>query len=83
MRLHAAEARLANLKTGKRPEEIDVIKSQMAQAVAAAQLSASELKRDEKLLANGFIAPERLDIRVATNKSDRARVAELTHQGEG
>ncbi|MGH8726311.1 MAG: HlyD family secretion protein [Burkholderiales bacterium] len=79
-RLRAAEARLANLKSGKRPEELDVIKAQKAQAIAAAQLSASELKRDEKLLANGFIAPERLDTRVATKKGDRARVAELTHQ---
>ena len=79
-RLRAAEARLANLKSGKRPEELDVIKAQMDQAVAAAQLSASELKRDEKLLANGFIAPDRLDTRVATKKGDRARVAELAHQ---
>ncbi|MGH6784889.1 MAG: HlyD family secretion protein [Sphingomicrobium sp.] len=78
--MRAAEARLANLKSGKRPEELDVIKAQKAQAIAAAQLSASELKRDEKLLANGFIAPERLDTRVATKEGDRARVAELAHQ---
>ena len=41
-RLQSSEARLANLKTGKRPQEINVINAQLAQAVAAQKLSASQ-----------------------------------------
>ncbi|MES2353335.1 MAG: HlyD family efflux transporter periplasmic adaptor subunit [Pseudomonadota bacterium] len=78
--LHAAEARLKNLKYGKRPVELDVIKAQMAQAAAAAQLSATELKRDEKLRASGFISQDKLDASISTNRRDRARVAELSNQ---
>jgi HlyD family secretion protein len=79
-RLNAAEARLANLKSGRRPAELDVIKSQLAQASAAEQLSVAELKRDKKLLADGFISQEKLDISITNNRRDRARVAELTNQ---
>jgi HlyD family secretion protein len=79
-RLNAAEARLANLKSGRRPTELDVIKSQLAQASAAEQLSVAELKRDRKLLADGFISQEKLDISITNSRRDHARVAELANQ---
>ena len=78
--LRAAEARLENLKSGKRPVELDVIKAQLAQAAVAQQMSAAQLKRDEKLVADGFISRERLDISVTANRSDRAKIAELNNQ---
>jgi len=79
-RLRAAEARLENLKSGKRPVELDVIRAQLAQATAAAQLSAAELKRDERLLADGFISREKLDTSITAARRDRAHVAELNNQ---
>ena len=79
-RVRAAEARLADLQSGRRPAELDVIRSQAAQAVAEEQLSAAQLKRDEKLVAQGFISREKLDVSVTQNKRDRARVEELRNQ---
>lgn len=79
-RVKSAEARLANLKTGRRPPEINVINAQMAQAVAAQKLSAAQLARDEKLLADGFISKERVDEAKAAYSRDSARIAELNAQ---
>lgn len=79
-RLQSAEARLANLKTGKRPQEINVINAQLAQAVAAQKLSASQLARDEKLFADGFISKERVEEAKAAATRDSARIAELNAQ---
>jgi len=79
-RLRAEEAKLENLKSGKRPAELDVIKAQLAQAVVAERLSAAELKRDQKLLIDGFISHEKLDTSVTNNRKDQARIAELTNQ---
>ncbi|MGB8856252.1 MAG: HlyD family efflux transporter periplasmic adaptor subunit [Burkholderiales bacterium] len=76
-RLQSAEARLANLKTGKRPQEISVINAQLAQAAAAQKLSAAQLARDEKLFADGFISKERVDEARAALTRDSARIAEL------
>lgn len=79
-RLQSAEARLANLKTGKRPQEINVINAQLAQADAAQKLSASQLARDEKLFAEGFISKERVEEAKAASTRDTARIAELNAQ---
>ncbi len=79
-RVHSAEARLANLKTGKRPQEINVINAQLAQAVAAQKLSASQLVRDEKLFTDGFISKERVEEAKAAATRDTARIAELNAQ---
>ena len=79
-RLRAAEARLADLQSGRRPVELDVIRAQQAQAAAAEQLSAAQLKRDEKLVAQGFISRDKLDVSLTAVKRDRARVEELRNQ---
>jgi HlyD family secretion protein len=79
-RVQSAEARLANLKTGKRPQEINVINAQLAQAIAAQKLSASQLARDEKLFADGFISKERVEETKAASTRDSARIAELNAQ---
>ena len=78
--LRAVEARLENLKSGKRPVELDVIRAQLTQASAAEQLSAAQLRRDEKLVADGFISREKLDITITANRQDKARIAELGNQ---
>lgn len=79
-RLHAAEAQLADLQKGKRPVELDVIKAQLAQAIAARQLSAAQLKRAQELVTQGFISKEALDTTRSTDNQNAARVAELTNQ---
>jgi HlyD family secretion protein len=76
-RLRQAEARLADLQKGKRPQELDSIRAELAQAQANWRLSQSELKRNEELLAAGFISPARLDEARATEQRDHARVRQL------
>lgn len=79
-RLHAAEAQLADLKTGKRPQELQVIRAQLAQAKAAAQLSATELQRAERLVKGKFVASDQLDTARANDKLNQAKVTELQAQ---
>jgi HlyD family secretion protein len=76
-RLAAAEARLANLRTGKRPPEVETIVEQAAQARAARDLSAANLKRQQQLYASGFVSGAALDDARTQLKRDEARVAEL------
>jgi HlyD family secretion protein len=79
-RLKSAEARLANLRKGRRPDEVAAVEAQLAQAQAAVKLSQSQLKRDEKLVADGFISRERLDQSRTARDRDQARVNELAAQ---
>jgi HlyD family secretion protein len=79
-RLQRAQATLADLQKGRRPEELAVARQQLAQAEAALALSQAELVRESKLLAEKFIAPARLDQLRAALRRDRARVAELRSQ---
>ena len=76
-RLQNAEAQLANLQKGKRPTEIEAIRAQLAQAEAALKLSATQLKRQEQLVEQNFIARERLDEARTVHERDTQHVAEL------
>ena len=76
-RLRGAEARLANLQTGKRPPEVEMIAEQLQQARAARDLSAANLKRQQKLFTDGFVSSAALDDARTAAKRDEARVAEL------
>ena len=80
--LQAAEARLENLKTGKRPAEVEVVAEQLREANAARDLAATNLDRSAKLYADGFVsanaldeARTRLEQAQATVKSLQAQVA--------
>jgi HlyD family secretion protein len=75
--LRAAEARLANLKTGKRPPEIETVAEQLRQAQAARELSTANLRRQESLFKSGFISQAALDDARTRLKSDEAAVAQL------
>lgn len=79
-RVKNAEAQLANLQKGRRPPEIDAIRAQLAQAETALKLSATQLKRNEQLVAQNFIAKERLDESRAAHDRDIQHVAELKAQ---
>ncbi len=76
-RLRSAEAQLANMQTGKRAPEVQVIAEQLQQARAARDLSAANLKRQQKLFADGFVSSAALDDARTTAKRDEARVSEL------
>lgn len=79
-RLKSAEARVRNLKIGRRAPEVNAIRAQLAQAQAARDLSSSRLKQQEKLFAGGFISSERLVEIRSTYQRDTARVAEAEAQ---
>ncbi|WP_084260519.1 HlyD family secretion protein [Thiothrix lacustris] len=79
-RLHAAEAQLADLQSGKRPQELQVIRAQLTQAQAAAQLSATELQRVERLVKGRFISSDQLDTARTNNKLNQAKITELQAQ---
>jgi HlyD family secretion protein len=75
-----AEARVADLRKGKRADEVDVIRAQAEQARAQLQLATAQLKRFEELRPKGLVSAEQLD--AARSESDRAkaRVRELEAQ---
>lgn len=79
-RVQQAEAQLANLKKGKRPDEIAAVRAQLAQAEASLKLSEAELKRTENLVASKFLSPSKLDEARSTYDRDRSKVAELSSQ---
>lgn len=78
--VQAAEATLANLKKGKRPDEIATANAQLAQAQAAARLSAADLARQIKLVDARFISAAQLDQARAAAQRDQAHVQELQAQ---
>jgi len=78
--LSAAEAQLKDLRTGKRPPELDVIRAQLAQAVAEEKKSAADLVRDEAQYKAGGISNARLDETRARAESNAARTRELRSQ---
>jgi len=80
-RLRAAEERLANLRTGRRPAEVEATIAQAAQAAAARKLSAEQLRQQEKLRADGFISQAGLDQARANHERDIARLNEAEAQG--
>jgi HlyD family secretion protein len=79
-RLRSAEARLANLRTGRRPAEIEALRAEVAQAKSALTLSTSQLAQQKKLFEGGFIAQARLDEAATARARDAARVAEVEAQ---
>jgi len=76
-RAASASAQAANLQTGKREQEIAMVRAQLAQAQAQSVQASSELTRQEQLVAQGFVSPSRLDDLRAAARQARARVAEL------
>jgi len=76
-RLRAAEARLANLKIGKRAPEIESATQELQQARAMRQLASANVGRQQKLFASGFVSSAVLDDARAQFKREDAHVKEL------
>jgi HlyD family secretion protein len=79
-RMKQAQAQLENLRKARRPSEIDAIRAQLSQAQAAAALSATGLKRQQDLVARGFVSRQVLDEARAALERDSAHVDELKAQ---
>lgn len=79
-RLAQAEAQLADLRKGARPQEIDVITAQLHQAESALQLSKVRLARQQALVKDNVASRDALDSAQTTYQRDLARVAELRAQ---
>jgi HlyD family secretion protein len=75
-----AQAQLANLRKGRRPDEVAAIEAQLAQAQAALQLSTANFARQRKLVADKFIAPAAIDEARSAMERDQQRVKELQAQ---
>ncbi|KWI04613.1 HlyD family secretion protein [Burkholderia ubonensis] len=78
--LAAAQAQLADLRTGKRPPEVNVTKAQLAQAVAQAGKAADQLARDEQQYRAGGISAQQLDDSRTAARTSAAQVRELRSQ---
>ena len=78
--LLAAEAQLADVKTGKRPPEIAVTQAQLQQAEADATRAATQYARDEQQYRIGGIAQTQLDDSRAAAQSSAAKVREIRSQ---
>ncbi|WP_448205759.1 HlyD family secretion protein [Azospirillum sp. sgz302134] len=78
--LSQARAQLADLRKGKRPDELAVVAAQKAQAEAALRYSAIDLERQQTLVARKVSSDDRLDTARAAYDRDRARLAELNAQ---
>lgn len=76
-RAQRAVALLADLRKGKRPEEIAAIEAQLAQARAAHELARQRLERQAALEPTVAGSRDKLDEARSTFARDRGRVAEL------
>ncbi|HRK57385.1 MAG TPA: biotin/lipoyl-binding protein, partial [Burkholderiaceae bacterium] len=52
--LAQAQAQLANLRKGRRPQEVEAVRKQLAQAQAALAASSAAMQRHRTLVAKGF-----------------------------
>jgi HlyD family secretion protein len=75
--LQAAQARLENLRTGKRPPEVETVEEQLRQAMATRDLSTVNLVRQQKLYTQGFVSGAVIDDARMQVKRNDAAVAEL------
>ena len=80
--LAAAQAQLQDLRQGKRPPEVDVVRAQLEQARAEATRAAAERERDAAQFASGGIAKAQVDRSQAAADASAARVRELERQLE-
>lgn len=78
--LLAAQSQLADIKTGKRPQEVDVTQAQLLQAQADAARAAAQYERDERQYRIGGIAQVQRDDSRALAQSSAAKVRELSSQ---
>ncbi|MCB9365963.1 MAG: HlyD family efflux transporter periplasmic adaptor subunit [Calditrichaeota bacterium] len=80
--LQAAEATLADIRQGRRPQETAVIKAQLDQALANESLLLATLKRTEAVFQSGGVSSEEYDLARTQAELATAKVRELRSQLE-
>jgi len=75
--LSAAEATLKDYQKGSRPEESEVLKAQLSQALANADNAAIQLNRNKALYPANAVSKTQLDDSEALAKTTAAKVKEL------
>lgn len=78
--LSQARSQLSDLRTGKRPEEIDVILAQKDQAEATLRRAKSDLERQQALIRHYVSTDEKVDIARSTYEQTIGRIEELKAQ---
>lgn len=78
--LARAEAQLADLSSGRRPEEIAVTRAQLAEAEARLVEAARQYERQQELFGHGIVPQAGLDQARATFAAATARVETLERQ---
>jgi HlyD family secretion protein len=78
--LKAAEAQLADIQSGKRPQEQEVTRAQLIQAQAASTKALLQLHRDEIQFQAGGIAKQQLDDSRAAAETAGAQVKQWQSQ---
>lgn len=76
-RVRRAQSQLSNLQKGRRPEELDASRAELAQAEAVLKLAVVDFKRAQDLEASGFISAAKVDEARATEQREHARVKQL------
>lgn len=76
----AAEANLANIETGSRPEEIKVIEASLDKAKSDLNLAQVTLERSQKLAAQDLAPQAQVDQNKANLEAAKAQVAQLQAQ---
>jgi HlyD family secretion protein len=79
-RLRQSQSRLADIKKGGRPSELAALEARLAQAAAAADLSARELARATKLHETTVLSDDDFDRTRLTHEANTKLVAETAAQ---
>jgi HlyD family secretion protein len=75
--LEGAQARLQNLRTGKRASEVETVEEQLRQAMATRDLAVANLGRQQKLYSEKFVSAAVIDDARMQVKRSNASVDEL------
>ena len=76
--LDEAKAKLADLQTGERPEELAVIQAQLDAAKASMTLSVPRVERRRKMVKSNIVGEEQVDEAEAALLEDRGHIAEYS-----
>ena len=79
-RVERAKAQLADLKKGRRSDELASVRAQIAEAESTLAFSKSDFARMQQLAADNFISPARLDESRSKLTRDQGRVNDLHAQ---
>jgi HlyD family secretion protein len=76
--LEEAKAKLADLETGERPEELAIIQAQLDAAEASMTLSVPRVERRRKMVTTKIVGEEEVDEAESALLADRGHIAEYT-----